>query len=111
MNKFLIFKIVSVLIAAYSQVLLKKSANMNHDSFIKEYLNPRVIIAYVIFAISVLLSIVSLRGISIGFSAIIESLNYILVPILGYLFFKERMNKKQVLGIGLIVIGIIIYSI
>lgn len=111
MDKYLLIKIVAVLIAAYSQILLKKSADMKHNSLIQEYLNPRVVIAYVIFAISVLLSIISLRGISIGFSAIVESLNYVLIPILGYLFFKERMNNRQILGIALIVIGIIVYNI
>lgn len=111
MNNYLIIKIVSVLIAALSQVLLKKEASKNHNSIIREYLNFNVILAYFIFGISTILSVISLNGISIGNSMIIESLNYIIIPIAGYFIFKENVNKKSILGIVLIVIGIFIYNI
>lgn len=111
MNKYLLLKIASVLIAALSQVLLKKEASKSHKSIIREYLNFNVIVAYIIFALSTILSILSLKGITIGYSMIIEALNFILVPLLGYCLFKENINKKQVLGIALIVIGMIIYNI
>ena len=41
-----ILYLASVTIAAFSQFLLKKSANRSHDSFLKEYLNPYVIGGY-----------------------------------------------------------------
>lgn len=111
MNKYLLLKITSVLIAALSQVLLKQEANKTHNNLIKEYLNFNVIVAYLIFALSTVLSIFSLKGITIGYSMIIEALNFILVPLLGYCLFKENINQKQIIGIALIVIGMIIYNI
>ena len=40
--------LLGVFISAVSQVILKKAAIQKHGSFLKEYLNPLVIIAYVI---------------------------------------------------------------
>lgn len=111
MNKYVLLKILSVLIAAFSQLLLKKSANKKYDSVIKEYLNFLVIFGYGMFFISSILSVISLRGISISLSSIIESLSYIIVPILSYYVLKEKINKKQLLGMVIIIVGIIIFNL
>ena len=49
MNKYALVKIVSVVVSALSQLLLKKSANKEHGSILKEYLNPSIILSYAIF--------------------------------------------------------------
>ena len=36
--------VLGVFISSISQILLKKSANKKHGSFIKEYMNPIVIV-------------------------------------------------------------------
>lgn len=110
MNKYLAIKLLSVLIAVVSQILLKKSATIRHENNIKEYLNPYVIIAYGLFFISAVLGVYSLRGISILNSTIIESLSYVLIPILGIILFKEKMNSKQIIGTVLIVVGIFVFN-
>ena len=45
------FLLLGTFISAISQVLLKKSAMKTYSSRIREYLNPQVITAYVIFVI------------------------------------------------------------
>ena len=40
--------LLGVFVSAISQVMLKKSALKQYDSKIKEYMNPLVIIAYII---------------------------------------------------------------
>lgn len=110
MNKYVLLKIGSVLVAAISQILLKKSANIKYDSRIKEYLNAFVIIGYGMFFISSIMSVISLRGMSISYSSIIESLSYIVVPILSYFLLKEKLNRKQVIGMIIIVVGIIVFN-
>lgn len=57
------FLIGSVLVAAVSQVLLKKGALHHYDSWIREYLNPWVITGYILMFGSVFLSIMGLRGV------------------------------------------------
>lgn len=44
-----IILLIGVFIGAVSQVILKKAAMQEYDSKIKEYLNVRVIFAYILF--------------------------------------------------------------
>ena len=104
--------LVGVIISAFSQVLLKKSADdTKKDSFIKQYLNLKVISAYAIFFLATFLSIYAYKVIPVTLGAILGTLEYGLVAILGYVFFKEKLSPKQIIGILLIITGIIIYSI
>ena len=100
-----------VIISAFSQVLLKKSADVKTTSFLKQYLNIKVISAYAIFFIASFLSVYAYKVIPVTLGAILGTLEYGLVAILGYVFFKEKLTKKQILGILLIIAGIIVYSI
>lgn len=111
MNSYVLSKVLSVFVAVASQILLKKSANKHYDSKIKEYLNFEVIFAYGMFFISMLMSVYGLKGMSISYSSIIESLSYILIPITGYVFFKEKITQKQYIGILIIMAGIVVYSL
>ena len=55
--------LAGVFISAISQVMLKKSAMKSYDSKLKEYLNPMVISAYLMFVGTTFLSIVAYKGI------------------------------------------------
>lgn len=46
MNTHLLILILSVVVASFSQILLKKSAQKTYRSIIYEYLNPYVICGY-----------------------------------------------------------------
>lgn len=111
MFKSIIIFIVSVFIASCSQILLKKSANSSNNSKIKEYLNKYVIVAYLLLFISTLLTMYAYKKIELSTGVIIESISYIIIAILSYFVLHEKINKKDVLGIFLIVVGIIIFSI
>ena len=80
----------SVLVAAVSQVLLKKGALHHYDSWIREYLNPWVITGYMLMFGSVFLSIMGLRGVDFFNAPVIDSLGYVLVPVCGAVFFHEK---------------------
>lgn len=111
MNPFVFLFLFSVFIASCSQILLKKSAMQEHESFIREYLNLYVIIAYLMFFAGTLITIISYKTIPLSFGLILESAGYIFVAILSYVFLKEMLNKKQILGLVLILIGIVICNI
>ena len=100
-----------VFISAISQVMLKKSAMQDHDSAIKEYLNPLVVFAYVMFVGSTLLSVIAYKGIPLSMGPILEATGYIYVTIFGVAIFHEKMNKKKVLALALIIGGIAVYSL
>ena len=115
MNEIVLFSgiyLLGVIISAFSQVLLKKSANSaDNSSFIKQYLNIRVISAYAIFVAATLLSIFAYKVIPLTLGAILGTLEYGLVAILGHFLLKENLRARQIFGILVIIAGIIIYSI
>ena len=98
-------------ISAVAQVLLKKEAQVRHGSVIEEYLNPRVIIAYIIFFGATFLSIFAYRVVPLSMGPILEATGYIWVTIFGVTIFKERMNKTKIIALGLIIAGIVVYSV
>jgi len=110
MNKlYLIIALCSVCIASFSQVLLKMGAGKTYSSKIREYLNLYVSGGYGMLFVSMLLTIVAYSHLSYLSVPVVEAVGYVLVPVLSYLFFKEKMSVRKVTGICLILIGIVIY--
>lgn len=111
MTKYFLLMFTSVFVASIAQVLLKKSANKKHDSIIKEYLNPYVIIGYGLIFSCTLLSVLAYKGLPLKYGSIIESLGYVLIMIFGKLFFNEKITINKLIGNILIVIGVIVFCL
>ena len=109
MNSYILFLLGSVIVASFSQILLKKSAMKTYDSHIKEYLNPYVITGYGMMVISTILTIIAYSRVDYKNGPIVESLGYILVMVLSYFFFNEKITVRKVIGNALILIGIIVF--
>ena len=110
MNKcFLLLALLSVVIASFSQVMLKLGAGKTYHSKIREYLNVYVITGYGMLFVSMILTIIAYRGLSYLSVPVIEAVGYILVPVLSYLIFKEKLTKRKIIGILFILAGIFIY--
>lgn len=107
----MIILIISVLIASISQILLKKSAQKEYPSLLKEYLNPYVIIGYGMMVLSTILTILAFKGLDYKNGPIIESIGYLFVMLLSWKFLKEKITKKKVIGNALILIGIMVFYI
>lgn len=103
--------LLGVFISAISPVMLKKAAMKKHESVLKEYLNPLVIFAYVLFVGTTFLSILAYKGIPLSMGPILEATSYIYVTIFGVVIFKEKMNLKKVVALGMIIVGIVVYAI
>lgn len=114
MNKLVIYSCIitiSTFISSISQIILKISAQKEHTSKLQEYLNPMVIIAYGIFFGCTLLSMFALKVVPLSLSPILESSGYIFIAILSYIFLHEKLNRIQMIGMILILIGIAVYSL
>lgn len=109
MNGYYALGILSVVIASCSQILLKKGAMKKYDSFIREYLNVYVISGYIFLFGSVFLTMIVYRGMNFMNVPVLEAIGYVLVPVLSYFFFKERLTKKKMAGIACILAGIFVY--
>ncbi len=102
--------IFSVFISSISQIILKKSALKSYKNVMNEYLNPYVIGAYIIFFISTFITIYALKYVPLSMGPILESTGYVFIVILSRLFLKEAISKKKIMGMGIILIGIIVFS-
>lgn len=103
--------LLGVFLSAISQVMLKKAALRQYSSKLREYLNPLVIVAYTIFVGTTFLSIYAYKGIPLSMGPVLEATSYIYVTIFGVTIFKEKLNKRKLVGIALIIAGIITYSL
>ena len=114
MSKILLYSLVllcGVFLSSVSQVMLKKASLKEYDSPVKAYLNPLVILAYIIFGVTTLLSVFAYRGIPLSLGPVLESTGYIFVTFWGIRLFGETLTKNRQLGICLILLGIILYSV
>lgn len=103
--------LAGVFLSSISQVMLKKAALRTYSSRIKEYLNPLVIIAYTIFVGTTFLSIYAYKGIPLSMGPVLEATSYIYVTMFGVTIFKEKLNKRKLLALVLIISGIVVYSV
>lgn len=103
--------LVGVFVSAISQVLLKKAAMKKYNSFLAEYLNWRVIVAYGIFFGATLLSILAYKRIPLSMGPVLEATSYLYVFYFGVKLFGEHVNRKKLLALTLILAGILIYSL
>lgn len=101
----------SVFISSVSQIILKKSANIKYENPIREYLNIRVIVAYSIFLLSSFVTIYAYKFVPLSIGPVLESAGYIFVTVLGYIFLKERVGKKKLLGLACILCGIVVSNL
>lgn len=102
--------LLGTFISAVSQVILKKAALKTYDSRIKEYLNFPVIFAYTLFILTTFMCIFAYRVVPLSYGPVLESTSYLYVTLFGVFVFKEKITKKKVIALGLILAGIVLYS-
>jgi len=110
MNKYLLAALVSMIISSLAQVLLKKSSGEKKKSVIFEYLNIKVITAYFMTSVSMLLVIYTFKGINYKYGTVIESLAYLPIMLFSRLFLKEKITMRKILGNTAIIAGAIIFT-
>jgi small multidrug resistance pump len=102
----------SVFLTGVGQTLLKIGARKigRKDRAVSVYLNPYVITAYGLFFMVTMFSVYALKEINLKVLSSLASLNFFIVMLLSYLVLKETANKGQIIGIGLVIFGIIIFN-
>ncbi len=110
-NIFFLVMIFVELLASVSQVLLKKSAQKEYPSRIREYLNILVIGGYALLVLSMVIGIFCYKHLGYMGTVILEPVAYILVMFLSRLIFGEKITTRKIIGMCLIIGGIIIFNI
>ena len=111
MTFYVLLFIFSVFIASVSQTILNTSADKTYDSRLQEYLNPKVIIAYGMFFLSSLITVVAYKYVPLSMGPILESSGYIFVTLLGFFVLHEKIGKKKLMGLLVILAGITIFNL
>lgn len=105
-----IFVVLGILACSLSQLLLKKSANKSHMARIYEIVNPWVMMAYGVFMISMLVNIWAMsKGLKLKEMAMLESLGYVFVPLLSVLFLNEKMTRRAIMAVLVILVGVTVF--
>lgn len=104
--------ILSSTIAAFAQMLLKKSAVTEHKNVLREYLNWRVIIGYGMMFAGMLCGVIGYsKGVAVKNGSVVETFGNVWIVFLSWLFFREPITKKKILGNICIIAGIIIFNL
>lgn len=102
--------IIGVFACSASQLLLKKSATVEHKSALYEMLNWRVMLAYTIMSATLIANIYAMsQGVMLKDMPILEATGYVFVPILSWIVLSEKITKFNITAIALILIGIVVF--
>lgn len=106
------FALISIFFTGFGQMMLKIGTRDSDGKYrlISAYLNPYVIFGYGLFVAVTIFSVYALREIPLKVFYSLTSLNFFLVLVFSHFVLKEPANKGQIMGVGLIVFGVIIFN-
>jgi multidrug transporter EmrE-like cation transporter len=116
-NIFVILSIISILLTAIGQLLLKVGANSRHGArwipqSLKPYLNRYTIAGYGLLFIVTILSIYILEGMPLKFFfPLFISGNLVMITIFSKIFLHESFTSYKIVGICMIISGILLFSL
>ncbi len=109
-NPYILLVLAAVILAAVSQIMLKKGASKKRSSVLGEYLNPWVIGGYALLVVTTLLNVWAFSGgVELKSTVVLETLGFVLVMLLSRLFFGEKITRRKLIGNLLIIAGIMVF--
>ena len=111
MNISYVLAFLAVFVASLSQILLKQSANEEHASALREYLNWRVIVAYLIFGSVLLLNTYAYTQVDLKYGPVLDTFTYVFVLLLSFGVLKEKVSKGKLIGNLIIILGVLVYTL
>ena len=98
--------VISTLMGAASQMMLKRSAQQRYASWWREYINIWVISGYSIMVLSLLINLWAIHiGVLAQEVSIIECINYLLIPLGAW----WTITRRKMVAIGIIIVGVIVF--
>ena len=108
---YIVVFLFSVFVSSVSQIILKKSAQIEYENKLREYLNVRVITAYGMFFLSTLLTMYAYKGVPLSMGVLLESVGYLYIMVLSYFFLGEKVTVYKTIGVVFILLGICCYAL
>ena len=103
--------ILSALASAFSQIILKKSADRKYRNVVFEYLNPYVIFSYACYLGVLVLNVFIYTKVDYRFGVVINSMSAVFVMLLSHLILKESLTGNRIIGNAIIVCGILVFML
>ena len=104
--------LIAATISAFGQVLLKY-AMMKHGAIefslqglIRLFTEPRLILAMGLYAAALLMWLHVLSKVPLSTAYPMLAITYVIVPLLSMVFFGERIQQPQIIGICLVLVGV-----
>jgi len=108
--KYALIALGVVFAAACAQMLLKQGARKGYTPWWRQYINGWVISGYTFMFAAMMANIWCMhQGLQLKELSIIESTSYFFVPALSWLIFKEPVNRRKALAIGIIIVGVVVF--
>jgi len=108
MNSGVLIYLITPLLSAVSQLILKKAADNPRLTGLRAYLNLPVILAYGLFFGCMLLNVIALRTLDLTVASVLEASSYIYVMLLSFFFLREKITPRRLIGNIVIIVGIVL---
>ena len=104
--------IVSAMMVATSQLLLKLGANRyGGGSMVRQYLNCYVLSGYFLFFLVTVVNVYVFSIVPLKMANIFVALGYVGVLVLSRIFLGERFERQRIIGVALIAVGVGLYVV
>lgn len=102
---------VSIILAVIAQVVLKSSANQDHQSALREFVNLRTFVGYSLFTVGFVCSALAYKEVDLCFIPLVEAFGYVFVLVMGHFFLNDPINRRKTAAIAIIIFGVFIFKI
>jgi small multidrug resistance pump len=106
-----VLTLLVVIFTSIGHLLLKMAAIRASAAGSRIYTHPLSILGYAIFAGVAFLSIYAMKGLDLTLFFALYSLTYICIPVLAYLVLKESFTRNKVIGVVVITVGVLLFSL
>lgn len=97
--------VLMTFVASFASVFLKKAAACN--SILGVLKDKNIYLGGILYGSAALLNVYVLKYLDYSVVMPMGAITYIWTMILSYLFFKEKINKKKIIGVILVFVGAI----
>lgn len=101
---------LAIVLTAISQLLLRQGA-VRGARWMAGFVNPRSVAGYSLFVLVAALNVFALQAIPLRTLTAWTSLTYVLTIGLSHWILKEKLNAGMLAGCGLIMAGIVVFSL
>ncbi len=101
--------LLGVICSSGAQFLFKREEINPNKNFIQKYMNPLVVLAYLLMLVACFLTTLGLIQLPLNFLVVTIGLSALLVNLASYWLFDESLSKTRLLGFTMVAIGIVVY--